>query len=546
MLLRLQIDNLAVIAHAELDLAAGLNVLTGETGAGKTVLAQAIGLVAGGAPGPGLVGPHADEAYVEAEFEVPERFWEDDAVAAVAALRPEGEETLVVARRISASGRSRALVWGRSCARADLEAIGERLLEVSSQHEARRLARGSTQLELLDAAAGHAPLVADMRTSWTVLRDADAELAEARAGAREALRRRAELEELVGRMDEVAVEPGERDRLHADRERLRHLDELVAGVGGAADLLNPDEGEGATSMASQAAELVSGLERYDEALGAVAGELRDAALRLQESAIDLRARLSELDAEPGRLEQVEGRLQLFADLERRFGASLDELAVEAVAARRALDDLEGGESRLAALARAGAEAAARRLRASRRSAAGSFARAVERELADLGMERARLEVAIERAELGPRGHDAVTLRLAANPGLPAQPLAQVASGGELSRIALAVRVAARSGGGAATLLLDEVDVGVGGRTARAVGEKLRRLGETAQLLCITHLPQIAGLAAAHFRVEKSDGEPTVASVVRLDGGAVLDELARMLGAENGDTAAREHAAALRG
>jgi DNA repair protein RecN (Recombination protein N) len=551
-LLRLQIDNLALIEHAELDMADGLNVFTGETGAGKTMLAQAIGLLAGAPPAVGMVGPHAAEAYVEAEFAVAEGFFDGDLPAAVNALRPDGEETLVVARRISGSGRSRAMLWGRSCARSDLEAIGELLLEISSQHEARRLALPSTQLDLLDAAAGNDELRQECAMSWTALRDARASLERARAGAGEAERRRGELEELAARMEEAAVADGERRGLEQERERLQHLDELAAGLGGAAALVNPDDGEGALSMAARAAELVADVQRFQPELEELAGELRDACVRLQESGMELRAQLDGLEAEPERLEWVESRLQLFADLERRFGGELGQLVVRAGEARQALDLLsEGGRllaEREAAVAEALAEAerCGAQLHEAREAGASGFARAVEVELADLGMDSARLEVVIEPGELGSRGADRVRLMLAANPGLPSAPLADVASGGELSRIALAVRVEARSGGGAATLLLDEVDAGVGGRTARAVAEKLKRLSSSAQLLCITHLAQIASAADAHFQVEKSPGDPTVTAVRRLGDGEIVDEVARMLGGDQGDEEARRHAAAMLG
>ena len=551
-LVRLQIDNLALIEHAELDFAGGLNVFTGETGAGKTMLAQAIGLLAGAPPAAGMVGPHAAEAYVEAEFAVPESFFAGELPPAVAALRPEGEETLVVARRISASGRSRALVWGRSCARGDLEQIGELLLEISSQHEARRLALPATQLDLLDAAAGNDRLRAAAAAAWAALREARLSLDQARAEAAEAELRRAELEELVARMDEAAVALDERRALERERERLRHLDELAAGLGGAAALVNPEDGDGALSLAARATELVTGAARYQPDLASLSDELRDACLRLQEAGIELRAQMDGLEAEPARLEQIEARLQLFADLERRFGDGIERLAERASDARRALELLADGgrrlEQREAAVAAALAEAelCAGELHAAREAGAAPFARAVESELADLGMEGARLEVALEPTELGARGGDRVTLMLAANPGLPAGPLAGVASGGELSRIALAVRVAARSGGGPATLLLDEVDAGVGGRTALAVAEKLKRLSASAQLLCITHLAQIASAADAHFQVEKSPGEPTVTAVARLAGSEIVDEVARMLGGEAGDEDARRHAVAMLG
>jgi len=549
-LLRLQIDNLALIEHAELELAPGLNVFTGETGAGKTMLAQAIGLLAGVAPAPGMVGPHGSEAYVEAEFAVPEGFFEESAPAAVQALRPDGETTLVVARRITSSGRSRALVWGRSCARDDLEQLGEVLLEVSSQHEARRLARPATQLELLDAAAGNEELRRDMASAWRALRDAGAALEAARREAALAEQRRGELEELSERVTAAQIEPGEPEALALERERLRHLDELTEAVSAAAGLINPEDGDGALGLTGRAAAELVSAERYHPALGAVAVELRDAELRLQEAAIELRGQLEGLEADPARLEMVELRLALFAELEHRFGAPVAELGAKAAEAGATLARLAEVGEHLAALedavatAEAAAAEAAARLHDARQGSADAFSRRVEVELAGLGMEDAALEVRIEPAELGVRGGDRVSLDLAANAGLPAGPIASVASGGELSRIALAIRVVARTGGGPATLLLDEVDAGVGGRTALAVAERLQRLAADAQLLCITHLPQIARSADAHFRVEKRAAQPTVTTVSALTGDEVVDELARMLGAGDDDEDARRHAASL--
>ena len=550
MMLRLQIENLALIERAELELSPGLNVFSGETGAGKTMLAQAIGLLAGGQPGSALVGPHAEEAYVEAEFELPDGLLDEPELAALADLRPEGEETLVVARRLFRSGRSRALVWGRSCARADLESLGERLLEVSSQHEARRLARPAEQLALLDAHAGLDAATAEMADAWRTLREARSALAAAEAGAEDAKRRRQHLEDLAERVQELDVQPGEREALEAERMRLRHLDELTAAIAGAAELLSPEDGEGALAGVARATDLVAGAVRFEPPLEGVEGELRDAAVRLEEAAIDLRGRLTELDADPGRLEQVEARLQAFADLERRYGMPLADVLQEGAAAREALDGLAGSEERLSELAQelVEAEAAAAErageLSAARAAATGPLARAVEAELAELGMPDARMEIVLAEAELGPRGADRAEIRLAANPGLPAGPLSQVASGGELSRIALALRVAARASGGPGTLLLDEVDAGVGGRTAHAVGERLRALSADAQVICITHLPQIASLADGHFRVLKRTGEPSATEVERLDGDAVVEELARMLGGD--DDAALRHAQAMRG
>jgi DNA repair protein RecN (Recombination protein N) len=549
MLARLSIHNLALIERAELELSAGMNVLTGETGAGKTMLAQAIGLLTGAPPGSGMVGPFADEAYVEAEFDLPSELLDDPALAAVAGLRPEGEETLVVARRLTSGGRSRALVWGRSCARADLEALGERLIEMSSQHEARRLARPARQLELLDAFAGTGELTAEMSAAWRALRAAESALESARGEAADAARRRLDLEDLVARVDQLAPAAGEPDALRAERERLRHLDELSAAAGTAAELLSPADGEGARELAAQAALELSAVTEFAPELAEVAGTLDDIATRIQEAAVDLRGHLAGLEADPARLEHVEARLEAFAQLERRYAAPLAEVVQQAGAARRTLERLESSTEELARLeaGAAAADGAARdcavRLTAARSEAAEPFARAVEAELADLGMAAAVFTARVEAAEMGARGADRAVLELAATPTLPAGPVAETASGGELSRIALAIRVAARAGGGPGILLLDEVDAGIGGRTARAVADKLAALAQGAQLLVITHLPQIARAADAHFQVEKPDDG--AARVVRLGGDEVVEELARMLGGDPDDEAALRHAEALR-
>jgi DNA repair protein RecN (Recombination protein N) len=549
MLARLSIHNLALIERAELELGEGLNVLTGETGAGKTMLAQAIGLLTGAQAVAGMVGPFADEAYVEAEFDAPPDLFDDPALAAVAGLRPEGEETLVVARRLTARGRSRALVWGRSCARADLEALGERLIEMSSQHEARRLARPARQLELLDAFAGTAVETAEMAAAWRALREAESALESARGEAADAARRRLDLEDLVARVDQLAPAAGEPEALRAERERLRHLDELAAAAGTAAELLSPADGEGARELAAGAAQELSAVAAFAPELADVAATLDDIAGRIQDAAVELRGQLAGLEADPARLEHVEARLEAFTQLERRYAAPLGEVVEQAGAARRALERLESSTEELARLetaagtAREAARDCAARLTAERAAAADPFAQAVEAELADLGMAAAAFSVRVEPADIGPRGADRAVLELAATPALAAGPVAETASGGELSRIALAIRVAARAGGGPGILLLDEVDAGIGGRTARAVADKLAALARGAQLLVITHLPQIARAADAHFLVEKPEDGP--AKVVRLGEGEVVEELARMLGGDPDDEAALRHAEALR-
>jgi DNA repair protein RecN (Recombination protein N) len=550
MLRELRVANLVLIREASLELAPGLNVLTGETGAGKTIVAQAVSLLLGGKADAALVGPAGGEAYVEAAFAgVPP----DLLPEGIAGLVPDDEDELLLARRVGADGRSRALVFGRSCARSDLELLGGGLLEIVSQHEARRLARPGVQLDLLDGAADAGELRTRMAASYAAQVAAQRALdtLSERRGDRE--RELAALRVLVEDADELELVAGEELALRTERDRLRHLDRLVAAAAGAADHVNPEEGSGALSLAGDAAHELEGAVELDQGLATPLADLQEAVARLREAGVELRRYLQELEAQPGRLDHVEARLARLAEIARRHGVSdADELAVRADEARATLEALGPADEEEAALRAEAARAddelaeAASALRALRRSTAEPFARAVEAHLADLGMEHAQLDVRISDREPGPRGADDVELLLQANPGLAATPIARTASGGELSRIALAIRLAARDRSARPTLVFDEVDAGVGGRTARALGEKLLRLSEHTQLLCITHLPQIAALAERHFRVVKTAGEPSETEIDQLTGDEVIEELVRMLGADVGDPDARALAVSLRG
>jgi DNA repair protein RecN (Recombination protein N) len=354
----------------------------------------------------------------------------------------------------------------------------------------------------------------------------------------------------------AAVDPqaGEEDELARERSRLRHLDVLLEAARQAAELLNPDEGSGAVALAGEAAHVLARVREHDAALAGPGEELARIAEELRETAVELRSYLTGLDADPAVLDRIEERLELLAELRRRFGG-VDEAADLRPRADAAVAELAEGERADERIARAAAAVAAAEqiadrlaaaLHEGREKAAKPFARSVERHLADMGMDGATLEVALAEAPLGARGRDAVELRLAANPGLAAGPLGSVASGGELSRIALAVRLAARDGGATEMLVFDEVDAGIGGRTARVLTDKLRELAATAQVLCITHLPQIAAAADRHFLVEKTQGETSEAHVAELAPDEALEELVRMLGADAGDTDARALAISLRG
>jgi DNA repair protein RecN (Recombination protein N) len=532
---RLRIENLVLIRDAELAFAPGLNAITGETGAGKTILAQAIGLLLGARGDAALVGADGDEAYVEAELDPPPSFFDDDDDAsALAEVRPEGEDGLVLARRVFPDGRTRAYAWGRSAAREDVAAAAERLVAMSGQFEQRRLARPAYQLDVLDAFAGdeQAGRRRALRQAWRELGAARRRHDELTQNAAAAEARLAELRALAE--DTAGLEPDTEERLRAERERLRHVTELADGVAAAGEALAPEDGDGAAGLVALAERAVAPLERLAPELERAGNELRDVELRLRETASELRSFLASLEAEPDRLEQVESQLDGIADVKRRFRCeSYEELLTRAAEARGELAALGAGADPVAAASQAlaAAEAAvaslAEQLHDARAAAAEPFAAAVAEELQGVGLGEGEFRVELREREPSSTGADEVAFLIRPNAGLPFAPVAETASGGELSRIALAIAAV----GGGETMVFDEIDAGIGGETAHAVGATLRRLAERAQVVTITHLPQIASLADRHFRVEKVAGDPTHTWIKPLEDDERREELRRMLGGE---------------
>jgi len=528
---RLRIENLVLIREAELEFSPGLNAITGETGAGKTILAQAVGLLLGAKGDAAAIGAGGEEAYVEAELDLPDGLLDEDGLEALAELRPDDEDGLVLARRIFADGRTRAYAWGRGAAREDLAAAGELLVAMSGQFEQRRLARASYRLDVLDAFVGddQRRRRREAHRAWRELAAARRAYEEAARGAADAEARVAELRALVE--DTEGFEPGAEDGLRVERERLRHVTELAEGASVAAEALAPDDGEGATGLVAQAERAVGPLESLAPELARAGEELRDSGLRLRETALDLRTFLSALEAEPGRLEQVESELERIADAKRRFRCTgYEELLARRDEARLELARIEAGDdpaaAAAAALRRVEADVGAlhEELHDARATAAQPLADAVARELRGMGVGET-FAVDVREREAGPSGTDEVAFLIQPNPGLPPAPVHETASGGELSRIALAIAAVA----GGPTMVFDEIDAGIGGQAAHAVGETLRRLADRAQVVTITHLPQIASLADRHFRVEKVPGDPTVTRIQELSSEGRRDELERMLG-----------------
>ena len=536
MLRRLRIENLVLIREAELDLSSGLNAITGETGAGKTILAQAVGLLLGAKGDAKAIGPGAQEAYVEAEFEVPDGLLEDEGLESLAELRPEGEPGLVLARRIFGDGRTRAYAWGRAAAREDVAAAGELLVGMSGQFEQRRLARSAYQLDVLDSFAGDEQLRrrAALRKGWRELATARRRHEEITRDAAAADARLAELQALVEDTD--GFDEGTEARLLAERERLRHLTELAEGAGAAAEALAPEDGEGAAGLTARAEREIAPLERIAPELAQAGSELREAGVRLRETAAELRSFLAGLEAEPGRLEQIEAELDRIAIAKRRFGCdSYEQLLARVAEARAELDARDAGidpageaETTLRE-AQAVVDELAAALRKARRAAAKPFAKAVAAELQGIGLGEGEFHVELGDRDPSPTGIDTISFLIRPNAGLPFAPVAETASGGELSRIHLALAVAVRHSGTRSVLVFDEIDAGIGGQTAHAVAQTLRRLGERSQVVTITHLPQIASVADRHFSVEKVPGDPTHTRIEALDEDERREELERMLG-----------------
>jgi DNA repair protein RecN (Recombination protein N) len=606
----LRVENLLLIERAELELAPGLNVLTGETGAGKTVLAHALDLLLGGRARAGIVRPGAGEAYVEGAFA--------PSSTLLARLR-EGEhgellaadaEELVLARRVSTDGRTRAYMNGRTIAVADLRRIGEALLSFYGQHEHRKLTLAAAQLEILDGFCGPAQAArrAACAAAHREVNELEERLDELRElnGAREL--ELDLLEHELAEIDALAPREGEQEQLRAERERLRRLDALLAAAGGAAETLAGAQGydggsdaPGAIALSADAAARLDAVAGVDPALdaladrahalaieaGDLAGELRDYGERLlaeveaagagetsdlaeeRQSGLDEgerwaaehSGRLTDRDhaavgPQPGgraatRLQAVEERLAALERLLRKHGPTVAAVLEHGEHARARHEQLLGAAVALEEVsartrdAQTVLETCATELHTAREAAAPRLGEAVREQLAALAMPDAAFAVELSPREVGAAGGDTVELTIAPNPGVPAAPLREIASGGELSRVMLALMTVANSGS-EATLVFDEVDAGIGGHTARAVGERLRELAGTRQVLCITHLPQIASLAARHFTVVKDAAAgSTRTRVERLGEPEVLSELVRMLGAPERDASARRHARELR-
>lgn len=566
----LRIRDLVLVDAAELELGPGLNVLTGETGAGKSIVLGALGLLAGGRAEAGLVREGAPEAVVEAVFQARGVAGLEAELAARGIELEDG--AFVVRRSVAASDaggsamrRGRAQLAGQLVPVSALaEVLGGRL-EISSQHESQALLRPELHGRLLDAYAGALAQRDAVAAGHGALRQLDAEIARLRGAVAERARQQGFLAFQANEIDEAKLQPGEHAALAAERARLVHASRLAADAGVAAACLagegsDAEAGAPARDRVAEAARRIDAAARLDPGLGPLAARLRALGAELDDAARELERYAAGIEVDPERAGAIEERLALLERLRRKYGADETEILAFRARVGAELAELGGSDERLAQLegehaaARAALADAAARLTAARQRAARALAAALEAALGDLAMPGARFEIALaawqpsaDEAALpcGPRGAEEPEILFSANPGEAPRPLRRVASGGELSRVFLALKNVLRVSNEGMVLVFDEVDAGIGGAVADRVGRALAELATEHQVLCITHLPQIAARASRHFRVWKRrrDGR-TVTEVVVLGDEERIDEIARMAGGETVTEATRRHAEAL--
>jgi len=547
MLVELAVENLAVVERLRLRLHPGFNALTGETGSGKSLIVGALSLLFGGRASADMIRTGEERAFVSGIFEAPadDRFRELLEQAGVAA--EDGE--LLVEREITASGKSRAWAGSRPVTIAFLREIAPFLGDIHGQHDQQKLFSPEAQREMLDEAAGARELTAALREAWRAWRAAQRELAELDRAEQE----RARLADLWSmQRNEIAaaaLKPGEDAQLENERRVLRNVARLSESVASAYALLEESE-ESAASAVGQALKRLEEAARIDATLEPLVETLRPAQIAIQEASHELRHYLGRLEADPRRLEEVESRLALIERLKRKYGTTIEEILsfFEDVSSRLAA--LESAGERRAELERLIAEHEARyrelagQLRETRLRAARRLGRKVQEELAGLAMPGAVFRIQVEPCEPGEEGMDAVQFLFSANAGEEPRPLDRVASGGELSRVALAIKtcMAPAEKGAARTLVFDEVDAGVGGAAGEMIGRRLRELARRHQVLCVTHLAQIAGFADHHYLVSKSEaGGRTAAGVELLGRKERIREIARMLSGQKLTPEALRHA-----
>ncbi|RQU75210.1 DNA repair protein RecN [Burkholderia cenocepacia] len=543
MLRHLSIRDFVIVAALDLEFDSGFSVFSGETGAGKSILIDALALALGERADASVVRTGCGRADITAEFTPHDRVarWLDEHAF-------DAEDTVMLRRVIDANGRSRAFINGTSATLAQLRELGEMLVDIHGQHAHQLLMRPDAQRELFDTHAGLVADAANVARAWRVWRDATQAIDAAKAHERELQLEREKLAWQLAELDKLAPQAGEWDEVSNEHKRLSHSANLIEGVRGALNALSESD----DAMLAQLGAIVSKLRSladYDTALGDALASLEPAEIQLQEAVYSLSHYAQRVDLDPERLAQVETRLDALHSTARKFRLPPDTLHEEHAARRAQLAALDAAAD-LGALEAAQAKAReayladAKRLSKARAQAAKALGTAVTAGMQELSMAGGSFEVAlVPLADGGPHGLEQVEFRVAGHPGVPLRPLAKVASGGELARISLALAVIASAASPTPTLIFDEVDTGIGGGVAEVVGRLLHQLGRERQVLCVTHLPQVAARGDHHFQVAKGADERggTVSSVVPLDKASRVEEVARMLGGLEITATTRKHA-----
>ena len=552
----LRVENIAILERAELEFGPGLNVLTGETGTGKSIVLGALALLAGARASSESIRDGADAASVEAVFRT-DGLPDLEAALEQRGLASDGHE-LIVQRSVAGSGRSRARVSGQLLPVATLAELFRGRIEISSQHDSQVLLRPEMQGWLLDRSGGFLERRAAVAEGFGALQALDEELARLRAEAQERARRQDFLSFQLREIDEAKLDSAAAAELRAEHSRLAHAGRLREEGAQALGLLagDPlrDDAASAADLLSEAARRLEALGRIDPALEGWGGRLLALQSEVREVALELERYLDGIEADPRRLASIDERLHRIEQLQRKYGASVEEVLRFRDEAAAQLASTEGADEREAAIVHERQERAARLsedarvLSEGRRRVGRRLARAAQASLRRLGMPQARFEVELEpveppaQAPCGPTGSEIAEFRFSANAGEPLRSFRKVASGGELSRVFLAIKTALRESAAGMVLVFDEVDAGVGGRAADGVGRSLAELAAHHQVLCITHLPQIAAFAEVHFRVEKSERRGrTLARISRVEGAERVEEIARMAAGESVGEAALRHA-----
>ena len=548
MLLSLTIRNIALMDEMQVEFDSGLHVFTGETGAGKSILVDSIALLLGGRAQKELIRTGCDKARVEGLFDLA------DCPAARALLQEQGlaqedaENELVLAREITAQGRSACRVNGALTPLSQYQQLTGLLMDIHGQHEHQHLMDERQHLAFLDHSGGseHQALLTETQArceEWLACRRG---LEQLRAQAAQAGERMELLQMRRKELKAARLIPGEEDDLSRERERFRHMEKIEQGLRDAYEAVY-DGTEPAAQALREAVNALGPIESLDEAYAALRARLDGLYYEAEDIGLTLRDMLSRLDSDPERLEEIQARLDLLRRLSRKYGGAstaemarkLQEIEKELASFENLDDQLEQAARREKALAQAYQQAAAR-LTASREALARQFERDMEQQLKELNMAGTRFSVQLQPCAPGPRGNETAVFRIAPNRGEDLQPLSKIASGGELSRMMLAIKSVSARREGVPSMIFDEIDTGISGRAAQVVGEKMAAIARERQVLCVTHLQQIAALADRHYLVEKFfDGERTRTRLTLLSGEARVNEIARMLGGD--PESARAHA-----